>query len=207
MVIFSLVLALMLLVGIIYILRRHHERIRQDVVERDQPLPPLVREVTPVTTSTETTAATSGGDWRQRCQILRDQGQYDAALAACQQAWPQWQSFDHAARVIRAAIRNTDKDSAEYQQWLHRLYRLAAQASFLHDKIDGLPAPTRQTLGERFNPQALEKLSMPWSDIGYRELRLLTKSDRKQLLAMLGEPKTNKSARIFHDKQWLTSIS
>lgn len=226
MVIFSLILALALLVGIIYVLRQHQERTRQEVVDREQPLPPLAVATTSQhrarpTPAPDTSASppsppapaptsgvpTQNTDWRQTCQTLRDQGQYDAALQVCQQAWPQWQSFDHAARVIRAAIRNCPKDSTEHQQWLHRLYTLAAQASFLHDKVDGMPEAGRQQLAERFDPQQIDQLDMPWAKIGYLELRLLTKSDRKQLVHMCGEPETHQSARIFHDKQWLTAIS
>lgn len=225
MVIFSFILALALLVGIIYALRQHQERTRQELVAREQPLPPL-----PKKTATDTTAKTVGleerpvppapeapapaqpptaetSDWRQACQELRDQGRFDEALSVCQQAWPQWQSFDHAARVMRAAIRTHARDSVQYQSWLQRLYTLAAQASFLHDKVDGLPDPNRQQLTRLFTPQQVATLDMPWSQIGYQHLRLLTKSDRKQLVQWLGEPETHQSARIFHDKQWLTSIS
>lgn len=70
-----------------------------------------------------------------------------------------------------------------------------------------MPEAGRQQLAERFDPQQVDQLDMPWADIGYLELRLLTKSDRKQLVHMSGEPETHQSARIFHDKQWLTAIS
>lgn len=214
MMLLSLILALALLAGIIYALRRHQERTRQELVAREQPLPPLAHEPPPrpepqpeLEPEPEPEPATESTDWRQSCQTLRDQGRYHEAVSVCRQAWPQWQSFDHAARVMRAAIRSSATDSAAHQRWLHSLYHLAAHASFLHDKVDGLPAPTRQLLTRRFDPQQIDALQMPWSEIGYRELRLLNKSDRKQLVTMLGEPETHQSARIFHDKQWLTAIS
>jgi len=158
-----------------------------------------------MTPSPENDARGEKTDWRQACQILRDQGHYDPALAICRRAWPQWQSFEHAARVIRAASRNTDKDSPQYRPWLLRLYTLAAQASFLHDKVDGIPEPARQLLTRGSDPQEIEKFDMPWSQIGYRELRLLTRSDCKQLVAILGEPDMHQSARFFHGKPLLTS--
>ncbi len=108
---------------------------------------------------------------------------------------------------MRAAIRSTSHDPQSHQRWLLRLYTLAAQASFLHDKVDGLPDPTRQRQTHLFTPQQIASLEMPWAQIGYQDLRLLTKSDRKQLTQWLGEPETHQSARIFHDKQWLTSFS
>ncbi len=227
MVIFSFILALALLAGIIFALRHHQERTRQELVAREQPLPPLpgreAARARPHNTDTFTPfdspsvaepesvaipqSPDARTDWRQACQILRDQGRYEDALSVCQQVWPQWQSFDHAARVMRAAIRNTASDTEEHRFWLRRLYSLAAQASFLHDKIDALPDPTRALQTRLFTPQQVASLDMPWSQIGYRDLRLLTKSDRKQLTQWLGEPETHQSARIFHDKQWLTSFS
>lgn len=253
MVIFSLILALLLLTGIIYALRQHQARTRQELAARQQPLPPLIKgdkepdrrpahdiaspPTQPVTSAQapvhdaarkqetkqarqETAAAlraapgpaliksaTANPDWRQQCQALRDQGRFEEALSTCRQAWPQWQSFDHAARVMRAAIRHTKNNSADQQLWLRRLYTLAAQASFLHDKADGMPDPTRQLLMRRFTQQQVEELDMPWSQIGYQKLRLLTRSDCKQLTQLLGEPEAHQSARIFHGKQWLTSIS
>lgn len=217
MVIFSFILALALLVGCIYALRQHQERTRQELVAREQPLPPLPKKTSgnedrsvppsPREPAASPQPAADVTDWRQACQILRDQGRFEDALTVCQQAWPQWQSFEHSARVMRAAIRTHARDSRQYQHWLQRLYMLAAQASFLHDKVDGLPSPGRQRLTRLFTPQQVATLDMPWSQIGYQQLRLLTKSDRKQLAQWLGEPETHQSARIFHDKQWLTSIS
>lgn len=227
MVIFSFILALALLAGIIYALRHHQERTRQDLVAREQPLPPLTHRQstivrpraadTPLPDDSAALAASATApasqspmtskDWRQACQTLRDQGRFEEALSICQQAWPQWQSFEHAARVMRAAVRSHGNDPDALQHWLGRLHRLAAQASFLHDKINGLPDPSRQLIQERFTPEQVTALEMPWGQLGYRDLRLLTKSDCKQLTHWLGEPETHQSARIFHDKQWLTAIS
>jgi len=232
-VIFSFILALALLAGIIYALRHHQERTRQELVAREQPLPPLTqRQSVPVRQAADETpppddapaptvaemapavpepplaqqATTTSKDWRPACQILRDQGRFEEALAVCQQAWPQWQSFEHAARVMRAAVRSHGDDPATLQHWLGRLHQLAAQASFLHDKIDGLPDPSRQLIQQRFTREQVSALEMPWDQLGYRELRLLTKSDRKQLAHWLGEPEIHQSARLFHGKQWLTAI-
>lgn len=235
MIFLSLILALALLAGIIFMLRQHQERTRQTLVARQQPLPSLTDDTeTGDTRQSDNSMPTPSGpaiasaaprpapepeplpepepaiedaDWRLLCQRLRDQGRYQEAVSVCRQAWPQWQSFDHAARVMRAAVRNSATGTATHQQWLQRLYHLAVHASFLHDKVDGLPDPTRQLLAQHFEPQQIDALDMPWSQIGYRDLRLLTKSDRKQLVTILGEPATHQSARIFHDKQWLTAIS
>ena len=235
-VIFSLILALVLLVGIIYALRTHNERTRENAIAREQPLPPLANNTAPAASAPPaddnsppqagaTPAAEAPGesiisnnnlpdavscqttDWRQSCQTLRDQGRFDEALLACQQAWPQWQSFDQDARVMRAAIRRHSGDAAQRNHWLQQLYRLAAQASFLHDKVAGLPDPSRHSLAKRFTPAQIDVLDMPWAELGYEQLRLLTKSDRKQLVQLWGEPDTHQSARYFHANQWLTSSS
>lgn len=239
MVALSLLFSLMLLTGIIYVLRRHQHKVLQDVVDREQPLPPLPREAnrdidsaipneTPDLTAPaatgesapepdpttdfapdceprpapELTAARTGDSkqWREKSQALREAGAYEAALSACKMGWPRWQSYQEAARVIRAAIRASAPEDRDI--WLERLYQLAGQASFLHDKVPDMPDPNWQTLAQRFDPADVTALEMPWNTLGYQQLRLLTKSDIKLLTKTRNEPKTHQSARILHRKQW-----
>lgn len=138
----------------------------------------------------------SSGDWRQRALALRQSADYEAALACCGEAWPQWQSYQQAAIVMRAAIKNADTNQ-ERADWYDRLYQLAIQASVLHDKVDGLPNLSRQQIVDRFSRDDLEALGRPWKDVGYEQLRLLTKSDRQQLTALYGIPNAHRSAKTW----------
>lgn len=241
MVALSLILSLMLLAGIIYVLRRHQHKVLQDVVEREQPLPPLphdssgdadnagpgqapdltepatIEEAAPESSPNmdsapppqsepdpvpELTAARTPDpkQWREHSQTLREAGAYEAALSACEMGWPRWQSYQEAARVIRAAIRASAAEERDI--WLERLYQLAAQASFLHDKVQGMPDPNWQMLAQRFDHADVTALEMPWDTLGYQQLRLLTKSDIKLLTKTKNEPKNHQSARVLHRKQW-----
>jgi hypothetical protein len=83
---------------------------------------------------------------------------------------------------------------------------MAAMASLLHGRVAGMADPARQLPAQGFDPQEIEKFDMAWSQIGYRQLRLLTKSDCKRLVAILGEPESHQSALEFHGNQLLTSI-
>lgn len=126
----------------------------------------------------------------------RELGDYEQALACCGEAWPQWQSYQQAAIVMRAAIRTAS--TAELRNdWYNRLYHLAVQASLLHDRISGLPDLTRQQMIDKFSRQVIDGLGIPWQDVGCDQLRLLTKSDRKQLIALYGPPETHRSAKVW----------
>jgi hypothetical protein len=151
--------------------------------------------------------------WRQKCAMLRDAGEHEAALAACAEGWPQWQSYQQGAIVIRAALRaldeldrqldNTDWVAQTHREiWLERLFRLAAQASFLHDQVDGLPNLGWRALTDRFRRSEIENIPMPWHQLGYRQLRLLNQSDCRALVTCFGEPAAHLSAKSFHSALW-----
>lgn len=151
--------------------------------------------------------------WRERCAALRESGEHEAALAACTEGWPQWQSFQQGALVIRAVLRDLDAldrraDNTDWvaqtqrEIWLERLFRLAAQASFLHDEVDDMPNMGWRTLNSRFDRREVEKLPMPWHQLGYRKLRLLNQSDCRAMVKCFGEPTGHLSAKSFHRIAW-----
>lgn len=140
------------------------------------------------------------GDWKQRALYWRDRGEYEEALACCGEAWPQWQSYQQAAVVMRTAIRHASNDD-EHRDWYDRLYHLAVQASLLHDRIEGLPELTRQQMAANFTRDDLDALGLPWADVGCNRLRLLTKADRRNLTALYnplyGAPAEHRSAKVW----------
>lgn len=146
----------------------------------------------------DTPRPTPPSDWKQHSQQLKEAGNYEAALEACQSAWPQWQSYQQAAVIMRAAIRSTDQNDRDI--WLNRLYQLAAEAGFLHDKIDGLPQANWQTLARQFKPADLNAMRFDWQELGYRDMRLLTKTDIRQMTTNWGEPDKHQSAKQHYQE-------
>jgi hypothetical protein len=137
-------------------------------------------------------------DWKQQIQQLKESGDHEAALQVCKQAWPQWQSYQQAAIVIRAAIRSAGAEPPA--EWLARLYQLAAEAGFLHDKVEGLPQPNWQTLACRFTPADLNRMDFDWQELGHQRMRLLTKTDVRQMTTAWGEPAKHQSAKQHYQQ-------
>jgi len=151
--------------------------------------------------------------WRERSTALKKAGNYEAAFTACSEGWPQWQSFQQGALVIRAALRSIDDidkraDNTDWvaqtqrEIWLERLFRTAAQASFLHDQIEGLPNLDWRALKTQFTQHEVEKLPMPWHQLGYKELKLLNQTDCQALTSLFDQPSAHLSAKTFHQHLW-----
>lgn len=164
-------------------------------------------------TKTKTSLEKPKSHWRDRSTALKKAGNYDAAFSACGEGWPQWQSFQQAALVIRAALRSLDDidkraDNTDWvaqtqrEIWLERLFRTAAQASFLHDQIEGLPNLDWRALKAQFTQHEVEKLPMPWHQLGYKELKLLNQTDCQALISLFDQPSAHLSAKTFHQHLW-----
>jgi hypothetical protein len=148
------------------------------------------------------TSPASPGDWKQTAQALKNQGDYDAALSACNVAWPQLQGYQQAAIIARAAARaSADQSKAD---WLQTLYRLAAEASLLHDKIPGVPDLKWQSLSQRFTAEQIAQIELPWRDLGHEHMRLLNKTDGREMVELWGEPEHHQSAKAFHRRLFET---
>lgn len=222
MVFISLLLSLALLVGIIYALRRYQERAIVESVDRNQPLPPLESGRAATRRAPEEPEAGLAGeeeissagvtpqalpsDWVQRCRGLREEGRHDAAMELARQAYPRWQGWVQRAMVYRSRIREAQQHGAEPGPELDALYLAAARASFLHDRDAGLPVLGSARLQQLVPEQTLEELEMPYGEIGYRELRILNKSDRALLREYRGEPERHQSARGYHRQWWLERL-
>ncbi|HBX36501.1 MAG TPA: hypothetical protein DEG76_04040 [Pseudohongiella sp.] len=140
--------------------------------------------------------AALAGDWKQLAQSLKNQGDYDAALSACNVAWPQLQGYQQAAIIARAAARAATEESRA--DWLQTLYRLAAEASLLHDKVPGVPDLKWQSLSQRFTAEQIAQIELPWRELGHEHMRLLNKTDSRQMVDLWGEPERQQSAKAYH---------
>jgi hypothetical protein len=137
-------------------------------------------------------------DWKEECRQHRQAQRYEAALSCSDQAWPQSQSYEQAALTMRAAIKQ-EKDSGSPipEEWLAALYRVAAECSLLYDKVPGQPDMRWQAIARAYSRQDIKQIDLPWSEIGADELKLLTKTDRKLMLDVWGEPKRHISAKSY----------
>jgi hypothetical protein len=138
-------------------------------------------------------------DWKEACKKHRQAQRFDTALFYSEQAWPQSQSYDQAAITIRAAIKQAQRDeSPDLEKWLAALYRAGTEFSLLYDKIPSEPDLRWQTIALLYTRDDLSKIALPWLEIGVNGLRLLTKTDRKLMTQLWGEPRQHMSAKIYH---------
>jgi hypothetical protein len=210
----SLLLALALVAGIVFMLRQYQARAIEENADRHTPLPPIddntreqalldneaLAQEQPLTSGPATSVpASPPKDWQKLCQKLKAEGRLDDALVLVSKVYPQWSAYEQQAVIIRMLIRERKKHGGDIKPLAKALYRTAAQASCLHDRYEGTPAPGSPAKLAKLMPRkTLETLDMPYQQIGYEHLRLLTKSDRRMLADMWGEPATHVSARVFH---------
>lgn len=201
-------LCAILIAAIVVTLKKAHERRQHQLAEHDQSLPSLAASLETLTVDRSdthegdkkehdgqehdviappsTTAHFPASSWKEHARRYREAGLYEEAIAAMDEAWPQWQYYEQLAITLRAAIRETRTSAPETADyWLRRLYRAAAEASLVHDKPElgnadrPNPTPGRASLAE---------VALPYNAIGVDRLRLLTKTDRRQMIAAWGAP-------------------
>lgn len=138
-------------------------------------------------------------DWQTAARQARDAGQPDTALRICQMQFPRSQAFRQAMICIRARLRESVADDTVFQQNLGRLYRYAVVADLFGRKSSaGKRSRTRRQLAAG----ALEDLSISYNQIGYRYLRLLTKTDVALLREHWGEPERHAHAESVLGADW-----
>lgn len=218
----SILLALVLVAGIVYLLRQYQARAIEESADRHTPLPPIddnAREQVlldteilepesaarpepapaPEPAPEPSPASKPPGDWQKRCQQLKSDGKLDEALALACQVYPQWSAYEQQAVILRMLIRDRKRKGSDISSLVQALYLTAARASCLHDRHQGTPSPgSPAKLAELMPRSTLEALEMPYPELGYEHLRLLTKTDRRLLADMWGEPDTHVSARVYH---------
>lgn len=208
MLLLILILVAILIGLVVYVLKKEQQRRHIAMAEQDQTLPPVSLQATD-TVQTKTVelptteiikAHRDELNWKERCKIFRDKKQFQQALAAAQEAWPQWQSYEQTAITLRSMIKELESSENEKMDaLLHTLYRKASEASFLYDRAVGQTTPRWQTIAQTTNRLELEKLSFAWQSLGYRELKLLTATDIKNMVKLWGEPDHHLSARSLAD--------
>lgn len=219
MVFLAFVLSLILIAVIVIALKNHHQQRQKYLAEQNLSLPPL--DITPGSLLTDDSAAPEQadetaitaemdhgpigewqegqkGEWKEQCREHRQAQRFDMAIQAAELAWPQWQSYEQTALSLRAALKqSSDLPSDQQQALLQQLYRCAAEASLLYDRLDGEPDMRWQAIARLYTRQQLHDIDLPWPEIGCNELKLLTKTDRRQMLHAWGEPHRHTSAKVY----------
>lgn len=139
--------------------------------------------------------------WQDQVAELKKRHRYDEALQICRQEFPLWSAYQQASLVHRARIKQLGQADQDINGELSALYRLAAQASFLHDRVKGLPNLSLAQL-KQLDLSAVAELEMPYQHIGYTELRLIKKTDIKLLLDKWGKPDAHIRPRELHPDAW-----
>jgi hypothetical protein len=139
--------------------------------------------------------------WQEQIAELKKQDRYDEALRICRQEYPLWSAYQQASLIHRARIKQLSQANHDITEELTSLYQLAAIASFLHDRVRGLPNLSLAQL-KLLDLSWISALDMPYRQIGYTELRLIKKTDIKLLLEKWGRPQAHISPRQLHPDAW-----
>ena len=159
----------------------------------------------PASISTSELASTnppvSADSWQDQIAELKKQGRLDEALRICRKEFPLWSAYQQASLIHRARIKQLSQEELDVLDELAALYRLAAEASFLHDRVKGLPNLSLAQL-KLLDLSPVTELEMPYKQIGYTELRLIKKTDIKLLLEKWGKPEAHIRPRELHAEAW-----
>lgn len=110
-------------------------------------------------------------------------------------------AFKEAAVAVRALIRAKRKAEKPFEEELALLYWLAAIYSFMLDYAPRLEGPGFRVV-EAIPGQRLRSLCYEYSQLGYRDLSLLSKTDVKWLLEAWGEPISHSTLNAIHSDVW-----
>jgi hypothetical protein len=110
-------------------------------------------------------------------------------------------AFREAAAALRALIRIERKEGSEWQSRLKRLYDLAAYESLMLDYAPRLQEPGYNVM-ESIPGRVVTELEFSYDTLGYRDLRLLNKTDAKWLVEAWGEPTRHSTLNATHKAVW-----
>lgn len=142
--------------------------------------------------------------WADEIKRYRDQPKKRLAFAL--QHLPLPAAFREAAIALRALIRERRRGDLRYDDHLRRLYRLACIHDFLYatPQVDGLPS---YNFAAHVSVEELESRDFPYDEIGYDQLELLKKTDKKWLRAQWGTPSRHCSVRDHLESLWSTWLA
>ena len=110
-------------------------------------------------------------------------------------------AFREAVKALRQMVREERKVGRNVRDHIKRIYELAAVESFGLDYSDVLQQPGYNVM-EYASRHGLWELKVAYDELGYEQLRLLTKTDRKWISELWGEPKAHRTLNEIHRREW-----
>lgn len=230
---FSILIAIALLGVTVYGLHRYQTMEVEYQVDRTMPLPPLKRDAQPgllkrtrpgnqdsTTEANDNTAsaptaqkaaakpessdkpASQAPSWQTRVSAAKSSGDISQAMALCAEQQPLWGAYNQLCILLRSQLKTAGLEEDEKKNLLSQLYRTAVVAELLHDKSHDSPRLSLAQLRSR-DFRKVESLPIDYEKIGYAQLRLIRKSDIKEMLAVWGRPEAHRLPREIFEDWWL----
>lgn len=113
--------------------------------------------------------------------------------------WPI--GFKESVLALRAIIRDKSKANLDYKSDLLSLYHLAAWESFCPKQCESLDDPAFKVF-EQIPGGLVAGLPVDYQQLGYQQLKLVTKTDAKMLVELYGEPKQHSTLNQLYTEVW-----
>lgn len=113
--------------------------------------------------------------------------------------WPI--GFKESVLALRAIIRDKNKANLDYESDLLSLYHLAAWESFCPKQCENIKEPAFKVF-EQIPGGIVADLPVDYQQLGYEQLKLLTKTDAKMLVNLYGEPKQHSTLNQLYADIW-----
>lgn len=114
--------------------------------------------------------------------------------------WPL--GFKESVLALRAIIREKKKADIDYEPELLALYKLAVWDSFCPKYSDRVGENGFKVF-DALPGGKVTSLEIDYQKVGYSQLKLLTKTDIKMLVALYGEPKQHSTLNELYTQQWI----
>ena len=141
----------------------------------------------------------AGSFWADRIKQYRDEP--GKRLQMAMEHLPLPAAFREAAVATRAIIRAKRKARENYEAELGMLYWLAAIASFMLPYAERLKEPGFNVI-ESIPGKRLRSLPINYGNLGYEQLGLLNKTDKKWIVEAWGEPGKHSTLNQVHRWLW-----
>ena len=144
-------------------------------------------------------AIQDGSFWADKIKALKDTPNERLQLALDNLPLPA--AFREAAIAVRALIRDVRTRKQDWQAQLEILYGFAAYESFMIDYAPLLHQPGYNVM-ESIPGTVVTSLPFTYSQLGYRNLDLLNRTDVKWLVEAWGEPNGHTTLHLMHKSTW-----
>jgi len=113
--------------------------------------------------------------------------------------WPL--GFKESVLALRAIIRDKKKADEDYESELLSLYKLAAWESFCPKYCETLQEPGFKVF-DQIPGGTVTALPIDYQQLGYKQLKLIIKTDAKMLVSLYGEPKQHTTLNQLFAEVW-----